>query len=218
VRSITYTLVTDGPSDRALMGPIGWLWRGAMSVAAQGQWFDPRPLPRRPPSLVGRIRLALELFPCDVLFVHRDAEVAVPQLRRREIDGAVHAAVPEGSGCPHVCVVPVRMSEAWLLFNEDAIRRAAGNPNGRAPLGLPSVRALESLPDPKSVLFEAMRTASGRRGRRLARMSMTGCQARLAEVIGDYSPLRSLPAFRLLEADLRSVARVLSVGSAGARG
>jgi hypothetical protein len=38
---------------------------------------------------------------------------------------------------PVVCVVPVRMMEAWLLIDEMAIRRVAGNPNGRIPIELP---------------------------------------------------------------------------------
>jgi len=32
---------------------------------------------------------------------------------------------------PHVALVPVRMTEAWFLHDEEAIRRASGNPNGR---------------------------------------------------------------------------------------
>ena len=33
---------------------------------------------------------------------------------------------------PAICVIPVRMQEAWLLFDEIAIRHAAGNPHGRS--------------------------------------------------------------------------------------
>lgn len=55
-----------------------------------------------------------------------------------------------------VAAVPVRMIEAWLLFDESAIRLAAGNPNGTTPLGLPGMPRAESVPDPKLLLRDAM--------------------------------------------------------------
>jgi len=56
-----------------------------------------------------------------------------------------------------VPAVPVRMTEAWLLFDEAAIRRAAGCPNGSMPLELPSLKTSEDIPDPKTILHEALR-------------------------------------------------------------
>jgi hypothetical protein len=40
----------------------------------------------------------------------------------------------------HIPVVPVRMTEAWLLADEFAIRSAPGNPNGTQSLDLPDLR------------------------------------------------------------------------------
>ena len=51
-----------------------------------------------------------------------------------------------------VCVVPVRMQEAWLLIDEAALRRAAGDPNGTQPLAMPDVQRLEELADPKQLI------------------------------------------------------------------
>ena len=98
------------------------------------------------------------------------------------------------------------MTEAWLLFDEAAIRRAAGNPNGAMPLDLPPLDRLERLPDPKRVLFDAIRTASGRTRRRLKKLNEAESRARLAELLRDFSPLRQLDAFARLEADIQTVA------------
>jgi len=209
VKSLKYTLVTDGSSDRALLSVLDWFWH-TVPVAAEGEWFDPRPFAPPPLSIEQSIRKALELFPCDVLFVHRDAEGQPPDVRRQEILEAVDAALSSAPRMPHVCVVPVRMMEAWFLFDEAAIRRAAGNPNGSVPLGLPPLNQSERLPDPKSVLFAAIQKASGRTGRRLKKLNVPSCRARLAELICDFSPLRQLEAFAQLEEDLRSVAAQLT--------
>src|SRR5262249_34801620 len=98
-------------------------------------------------TLSDRIQKSIELYPCDLLFVHRDAEKELPERRRNEIRQAIELVSKETSFLPIVCVVPVRMQEAWLLFDEPALRRAAGNPNGRMILQLPHLGELEGLPD-----------------------------------------------------------------------
>lgn len=106
---------------------------------------------------------------------------------------------------PHICVVPVRMTEAWLLFNEQAIRHASGNRHGEETLNLPSLRDLETLPNPKTLLFEFIRKASGLTGRRLERFPVRFHAYRVPEFISDFSPLRRLPAFASLEGDIRNL-------------
>jgi hypothetical protein len=107
--------------------------------------------------LIERIKQALDLYPCDLLFVHRDAEKESPAFRAAEI----RQALEQIERCPpSMLIVPIRMTESWLLVDEKAIRAAAGNPSGKTPLGLPATTKLESLPNPKQVLFDALRTAS----------------------------------------------------------
>jgi hypothetical protein len=108
---------------------------------------------------------------------------------------------------PHVCVIPVRMTEAWLMFDETAIRRASGNPNGNVPLDLPPLKNLESLADPKEVLHKALCKASQRHGRRLKKWRPDEAVAWITHHAGDFSPLRQLPAFAALEEDVKVFAR-----------
>jgi hypothetical protein len=104
-----------------------------------------------------------------------------------------------------VPVVPVRMTEAWLLVDERAIRQAADNPNGSAPLGLPALRHIESLPDPKQVLRRALETACQKKGRRLAqfRRGLSWRVQRVADLMQEFQRLRELSAFQQLETDTR---------------
>jgi hypothetical protein len=200
---IRYTLITDGPSDRALIPILTWVLREKGDVSlVQPEWADLRRLAQPPQSLHERILSAIDLFPCDLLFIHRDAEREDPETRYKEIRNALHEATKQGFKAPAVCVVPVRMTEAWLLFDEPAIRLAAGNPNGKNPLNVPELSVIEQIPDPKEVLFEVLRAASGLKGRHLKRFSMAESRIRITELISDFSPLRKLSAFKRLERDV----------------
>jgi len=148
----------------------------------------------------------LEFFACDILFIHRDSDNRPPEERKSEIEKAMGQVERTGSSLPGLCcVIPVQMMEAWLLSDESAIRKAAGNPRGREFLNLPRTKALESQPDAKALLHEALKKASGRSGRRLQDLKVTKQVHRVAELIDDFSPLRQLPAFRTLGSELEGV-------------
>jgi hypothetical protein len=200
---LRFTLVTDGPSDRSLVPVLLWVLGQHCTKVFAGEWPDLRRLRRPPRALEARIAAAVELAPCDLLFVHRDAERDEPDARRAEIEPAVL-----GSGLrASIPVVPVRMTEAWLLWNESAIRRAAGNPNGRGALGLPAPGEVEQRSDPKGDLHAALLAASGLRGRRRDDLRPSALRSLVADAIADYSPLRAAAAFARLEADVQRVLR-----------
>jgi hypothetical protein len=97
------------------------------------------------------------------------------------------------------------MQEAWLLFDEAAIRVAAGNRHGTMPLDLPPIDTLEHLPDPNRVLYDLLRAASGLTGRRRRQFRVQRSARRVAEFINDFSALRTLSAFNRLEADIEQI-------------
>jgi hypothetical protein len=205
---IRYTLVSNGSSDRALIPILSWALREKGGVTRiQAEWADLGRLPKPPQTLRDRILKAIELYPCNLLFVHRDAERQEPGKRYEEIRNAIHEATSQGFRTPAVCVVPVQMTEAWLLFDETAIRRAAGNPNGKNPLNIPNLSEIEQIPDPKGILFEVLREASGLTRRRLKKFNLAESRIRITELIFDFSPLRQLCAFQKLEKKISALKR-----------
>lgn len=198
------TLVTDGSSDRALLPILRWLLALRASEVFETVWADLRRLQRPPKGLPARTRTAIDLYPCDLLAVHRDAERDDLSHRAEEI-----AEGTSGLKVAVVAVIPIRMTEAWLLFDEGAIRRASGYPGGTIPLALPPLKKVESLPDPKALLHNAMRDASGLRGRR--RSEFYPNIHRVAELIDDFGPLMRLPSFQALDESLCRALRQLGV-------
>ncbi len=103
------------------------------------------------------------------------------------------------------------MQEAWLLLDEAALRQAAGRPSGTEDLGLPPSHRWDRLPDPKRVLYDALRAANGAKGRRAKSFNPGRAAHRLAALITDWTPLRDLGAFARLETDTRTALEQLDV-------
>lgn len=179
---------------------LDWLFhQHCPEQAVESAWADLGRLPRPPKTLPDKIMTALDLHVCDILFIHRDAEKELFETRYSQITTAL-----EGLETPPViCVIPVRMQEAWLLFDESAIRRAAGKPNGVTALNLPSLKTVENLPDPKQFLFDLIRESSELKGARLKKLNHRKCAFLVSQSIVDFSPLRSLSAFYALEEHMK---------------
>jgi hypothetical protein len=154
--ALRFTLVSEGSSDAALLHPLRWLLQAnGVNRPIESNWADLRAFPKPISRLEHKIKAALELYPCDLLFVHRDADREPRATRVEEIRSAVQRISSDFfADRPYVCVVPVRMTEAWLLFDEKAIRQAAGNPRSATPLCLPLVSNVEDMPDPKAVFVQ----------------------------------------------------------------
>jgi hypothetical protein len=197
LRTLTATLVTDGSSDHGALAPlITMLLDEILSgpfrlVSALGLTGGL--------SLEARLPLSVELFPCDLLLVHRDAESSTFGQREAE---TLQALATAGITTPHVCVIPVRMTEAWLLVSEQAIRAAVGNPSGRASLGLPAPKQIESV-QAKDQLLRALEVASELGTLRRRRFQPTLYRHRVAEEMLDLLGLRQLPSFQRFEKALR---------------
>lgn len=207
MHELSYTLLSDGPADRVLIPILTWLLRQHFSgTPIQSRWADLRPLPNPPSALYERIQVCIELFRCDLMFIHRDAETVSLVDRLNEIGNAVSQAARTSASLPHcIGVVPVRMTEAWLLFDTTAIRHAAGNPNGAIVLDLPQLVSLEHLPDPKDILRRLILSATELGANRRRCFNVASAIQRIPEYIDDFSILRTLSAFSNLETRLRPI-------------
>ena len=128
--NLTYTLLADGSSDKTLMPIINWTLEQIPNIRINSQYAEVSLKPGA--GLLRRAEAAIKFYECDILLVHRDAETLAMDRRIEEITNYLTEL-----GKPYVPIVPVRMTEAWLLVDGQAIRSAAGNPRGRIDLSMP---------------------------------------------------------------------------------
>lgn len=203
-------LLPDGPSDMPLSSLLERMcldFGASVAVTA----VDPRRLKSSGHSVEGRLAFLAEAgVEADLVFIHRDAEKDPLGDRRAEILTRATVATPTTV----VPVVPVRMTEAWLLLDEGAIRAVAGKPNGKAPLGLPKPRNVESVADPKDCLMRAILAASEATGRNRARVERSFGRNRrvLLERLDMTGPVRDLPAWSQLQSDVQLAVQALMSG------
>lgn len=199
MQRFTSTLIAEGSSDQALVPLIEFVLDTHCGVPHITTFA--RDLPSGP--LRDRVARAMALHPCDMLFVHRDADRAPVSEREKEI----YAAVADFDVPAHVCVVPVRTTEAWLLADEVAIRRAAGNVSGKANLGIPPLAKLEAQADPKGLLFAALERATELGTQRIRRFDRNQARRQVSGFMADPSVLRSLASFVHFESQVRDYFR-----------
>ncbi len=204
MNELTYTLLADGTSDRALMHIINWLLNDL---------FPKMPITSRFATLLNRklderIENAIKFYPCDVLFVHRDAENESYEKRKNEIERFWKDAKMNNERM--IPIIPIRITETWFLINEQAIKLASGNPNSKIKINLPKISELEKFKTPKETLFNLIREANDSKKRNMKNLDLNNCRQRVAENIESFALLRELSSFQKFEHLLQNTVFELS--------
>jgi hypothetical protein len=204
---IKYVLISDGSSDRALIKIIDHALKQQFNdFDFEGERADLGLFSRKKiKNLEDKIRITIEYYEPKLVFIHRDVEKESLQKREEEIDKALAIIQKQNTEQQYAKIIPIRMTESWLMTNEKAIRAASGNPKGSVALILPKINQLESLPDPKSILEELLRTASGLKGRRLSDLNTRQCIQLITEYVDDFDALEELSSFQYFKKQIVSL-------------
>lgn len=205
----TGLFVAEGSSDAPLASLVETLFRDqGVKVRLTAPDFGQLPEVRK--DVESRIRAGVKLMDgrVDLVVVHRDADNAGSDARRQEVEAAMARVEIAAQCCP---VIPVRMTEAWVLIDEGSIRKVAGNPRGRSDLGLPKLTEIERVADPKELLRKSLLTASALTGRRREREAkrFNSQRRQLLELVDRNGPITSLPGWQRLTDDVGRVAAQL---------
>lgn len=203
MKNIKLTLIPDGSSDTCLLEIIKWTLndlypRRVFEIDAA----DFTGLRNPPKTLEKKIKFANNFFPCDILVIHRDAEKtdkSIIEERRKEIIKAIQ----DNKKLIFVCIIPITMMETWLLIEVNALKKGAGNRNYTKQILLPPIGKLETLRNSKETLHKLLQDISGLKGRNLDKFNVHTAVHIVAENIKDFTPLRSLDAFKIFEAELK---------------
>lgn len=192
-RLVNFILLCEGSSDQDLVAHLQTLLvrNGATEAIGTADY--------RKGTVEEKLRRVLsEGSSVDVVFVHRDADSRKHAHRHDEV--ANQAAAAQFT-MPCIGIVPVQMTEAWLLTDESAIRAVAGRPGGKVQLGLPAIGRIETTHNPKDVLRIALATASEASGRRLDREKRLFSARRrtLVQRLDPDGRVAQLPSWQRLE-------------------
>lgn len=188
-RQLTYSVVADGGTDRLLVPIIQW---AVHQLDPDVEILEPQFRKRS-----GSISKFLQTYDSEVMliFLHRDSENQTFHERLQEFESIDASNV--------VPVIPVRMSEAWIIFNAEAIAQAAGYP--QSLVSTPKLSEIESISDPKSRLDDLIVQAAGNptgRTRKRLKQSMGKRRVAVSSYISDFSPLKQLHAFQAFQKSL----------------
>ena len=139
-----------------------------------------------------------------ILFIHADADADAKAARQQRVQPAMDKLMATGEFSAHdiVAVIPVRMTDAWMLADPDALRKALHLVEN-LDLELPTrTRELERLTEPKAQLQQITRRSSTRKRQRRRRDPLDSLPRQLGNSIS-LDCLRRLPAFQIMERELR---------------
>ena len=159
-REIRIALVPEGSSDAGFIYPIMRYVSDKFDTGCVSFSLD----------FKGTVREKLEK--CvedadgfDILVIHRDSDSQGYEQRLTEITDPV---ADSGLTVPVVPLIAVRMTEALLLSDPDAIEEVIGvRSQGWRGFDLPSVSSVERIADPKTTLNAAFLHLGGKTGARL---------------------------------------------------
>lgn len=208
MKHIRYTLIADGSSDSTLIKIINWTLNDLFPYFTyEEQFADFRNLKTPPKTLEDKIKEANNRFPYDILFIHRDAESTSQKVFESRIN-EIKAVLQAEHESITVCVIPVKMMENWLLFDKEALKKAAGNRNFKGIIDIPSPKNLEGINQPKEKLHNLLREISGLKGRNLDKFNVHQAVHLVADYIEDFSTLRGLNSYNTFEKDLKRVMQI----------
>lgn len=145
----------------------------------------------------------------DALIIHNDADNRTFEQARRERFEPGLALVrqaPEEEVCSNlVPVIPIRMTEAWMLVDFDAMCEVLGTSLSSAELGIPARAVLfEDITDPKSTLSEVIRNINATRSRHRQMINLSAKYELLARRI-DLQRMTYVPSYKKFVDELTEV-------------
>lgn len=204
MQTLVLALYAEGSTDERFLPPV--IQRTVEHIVAERgrtmvDVLEPL-LVQKNPDISGQaeriLDAARQTTGSHALIIHADADhpTAERALTERFQPGL---QLVKQAGIDHhlIPLIPVRMIEAWLLADPDALRQVIGTRDLHLPL---QAHQVESDPDPKQTLKDVVQRATAQRRRRRA-IRVSDMFAPLARTIS-LEHLRSVPAYQQFVVDM----------------
>ncbi len=219
MKNVAVALYAEGPTDQLFLPEV--IRRTAKQNLNQSgqQYIDVKPVDLISFSKIGMkqdeciLQAALRAASYNILIVHADADhrTADRALKERFYPGYLLVQQAKEDVCRCVLpVVPIQMTEAWMLADPEALRAALGTSRKAQVLGLPfKAKLVEADSDPKQTLKMIVSKANTHRSRQ-RQVEIDSLYTLLGRKV-DLSRLRDVPAYQRFEHDLVNAFRTINL-------
>lgn len=203
---LTATLIRDGKSDTGMLTPIiSWLFNDLYDdiiLEMQSEDFKNVAYEIKVGDILEKIKYVGKEINPDIIFVHRDSEKQGYDARLAEIEDKIKNS---NFYDKIVRVIPIRMTEAWLLTDARAICIASGIKDKKkfkqVQDKLPKIGKIEEVSHPKMAIQDIIRELKkdkSSRNRGLPPMAL------IADNTENFAALRNLSAFKKFEEEVKT--------------
>ncbi len=148
-----------------------------------------------------------------VICVHCDSDSpSIENVLQNSITPAFTAVAQlEDTACKNlVALIPVQMTEAWMMADLNLLKEKIGTDKSNMDLGLPvKVNAIEGISDPKKVINDALRIAQQEQPKRRKKLSISQLYSPISQELS-IELLEELPSYRLFLENVRYSLRKLN--------
>lgn len=219
MKSVAVALYAEGSTDQLFLPEV--IRRTAKQNLNQSghQYIDVKPVDPISFSKTGMkqdeciLQAARRAANYNILIVHADADhhTADRALKERFNPGYLLVQQAQEEVCRCVLpIVPVQMTEAWMLADPEALIAALGTSKNAQELDLPlKAKLVETDSDPKKTLKMIVGKANTHRSRR-RHLEVTALYTLLSRTV-DLSRLRNVPAYQRFVHDLVNAFRTINL-------
>lgn len=208
----------EGPTDERFLGSV--IQRTAIELLhqhgrSQVDVLPPISFPRPKDVHDGGEKLlavARQTYGYHCLIIHADADDSsyIRALNER-IEPGKRLINADSKACQEIVpLIPVHMSESWMLVDSDALTEALNTDLDLADLGIPKPKFSERPADPKQLLKDAVRISQEKSTkRRRSQIHISDLYAELADISLDK--LMILPSYQQFRDNLLAAFRHLQL-------
>ena len=175
--------------------------------------YEPEFLAKQGENFVSQIeKIVKEYSYFHVICIHCDSDSpTIDDVFRNKITPALNAVTLLDDVCKNlVAIVPVQMTEAWLMADFELLKAKIGTTKSNNELGLPNrINQVERIADPKEVVSSAIKIAQAGLTRKRRKLVISSLYSPISQEVSiEY--LIQLPSFNRFLNEVRNALKRLN--------
>lgn len=146
--------------------------------------YEPEPLEKHGEGFIEQIKnITRDFSYFHVICIHCDSDDPSPQnVLNYKINPAIDAVRNIEDACKNlVPIIPVQMTEAWMLADYNLLKTKIGTTKTNLELNLPRKNRIEAIPNPKQLISDIIRISQSETSRRRRSLSLSNLYSPISQ-------------------------------------